>query len=99
MKEPRAKRDVQQELSKLAERADFKAILQEEVERRNLVFTDVQDCVAGIYGVVSKHPHGSTATIWLNENVFTPRELVVLISFFRLQDKWGHALKWACCAR
>ena len=47
-----------------------------------------------LYHEVSKHVHGNTGLIALDEKQFTPGELVVLISFFRLRDEWGNALEW-----
>jgi len=60
--------------------------LQQEVK---LVLGDVQNFVDKIYHEVSKHAHGNTSFITLNEGEFPGGELVVLISFFRLQSNRG----------
>jgi len=71
----------------LAERADFKAILQKEVAAHKLVYDDPWSCVKKIYHEVSKHAHENTEPIVLDRRYFTPNELVVLTAFFRVQEK------------
>ena len=85
---------VQKRLNLLAEKPGFKKIFTEEVEKRKLVPKDVNASLYGIYGQASKHAHGNHEPIMLREGDFTAGEIVVLISFFRLQEKWGNALKW-----
>jgi hypothetical protein len=85
---------VQKQLDHLAERADFKAILQKEVAAHKLVYDEAWSCVKNIYHEVSKHAHGNTEPILLDRRCFTPNELVVLTAFFRLQEKWSGALEW-----
>jgi len=85
---------VQSKLNALARTSEFQRILQQEVKDHKLVLQDVQKCVGTIYREVCKRPHGNTGFITLNEGEFTMGELVVLISFFRLQSKWANALDW-----
>jgi hypothetical protein len=90
----KAKAGVQQKLTMLARSSEFKGILQEEVDKRKLVPKDAWACVDKIYHEVSKHAHGNSEPIQLDKGMFTPNELVVLISFFRLQQNWQGALEW-----
>jgi hypothetical protein len=92
--ENKTKVGVQQKLNMLARRSHFNEILLEEVDKHKLVLKDVWACVDNIYHEVSKHAHGNREPIQLNMGMFTRNELVVLISFFRLQQKWSSALKW-----
>jgi hypothetical protein len=92
--ENKTKVGVQQKLNMLARRSDFNEILLEEVDKRKLVLKDVWACVDKIYHEVSKHAHGNREPIQLKVEEFTKNELVVLISFFRLQKKWSYALEW-----
>jgi hypothetical protein len=85
---------VQGKLDNLAELSEFKDILQDEVAKHKLVYLEAWRCVAKIYHEVSKHAHGNTEPILLERRYFTASELVVLISFFRLQEKWSSALEW-----
>ena len=80
---------VQSKLNALARTSEFQRILQQEVKDHKLVLQDVQKCVGTIYREVCKRPHGNTGFITLNEGEFTMGELVVLISFFRLQSNRG----------
>ena len=94
IKQAPANLGVQKTLDKLAEKPEFKAILLEEIDKRRVCMTDVQSCLHNIYHEASKRAHGNTSPIILNEAEFSDREMVVLISFFRLQDKWRNSLQW-----
>jgi hypothetical protein len=85
---------VQAKLDKLAKLSDFKDILQDEVAKHKLAYLEAWRCVDKIYHEASKHAHGNTEPILLERRYFTASELVVLISFFRLQEKWSGALEW-----
>jgi hypothetical protein len=92
--ENKKKVGVQQKLNMLAGRSEFTEILLKEVDKYKLVLNDVWACVDRIYHDVSKHARGNREPIQLNMGLFTRNELVVLISFFRLQQKWCSALEW-----
>jgi hypothetical protein len=85
---------ILQKLNGLAQRPDFKKILQAEVANRKLVLKDVEACVPNIYHEVSKHAHGNTGVIELNRDEYTVNELAALVSFFRLQKQWSNPLVW-----
>jgi len=85
---------VQRTLNKLAETTEFEDILLEEAGKRLLAMKDVKNCLNNIYPEVCMRAHGNDTLITLKEGEFSEGEMVVLIAFFRLQDKWGNSLQW-----
>ena len=85
--EGKKKVGVQEQLDNLAKRSDFNNILKNGVGKHKLVYADARRCVNKVYHGVSKHAHGNTEPIPLERRYYTASELVLLISFFRLQEK------------
>ena len=91
-KEGQKKLGIQEKLEDLAERSDFKNILQNEVDKQKLVYADAWRCVNKICRKASKHADRNNMPILLERCYFTVPELVELISFLRLQEKWSGRL-------
>jgi hypothetical protein len=85
---------VQKRLKQLARKSDFKAILKKQVDQHKLVLQDVQSCAGGIYGKLPQHPEQYSPPILLKEDDFRADELVALITFFRIQNKWAYPVPW-----
>lgn len=61
---------------------------------RGIRVADIFICVEHLYHEHSKHAHGNDTTITIRAKHYTPGEAAMLITFFKLQDKWNHALPW-----
>ncbi|RPA93208.1 hypothetical protein L873DRAFT_1816458 [Choiromyces venosus 120613-1] len=85
---------IQEGLHQLAQRLEFIAELQEEVNRRGLNREEILESVEHIYYEVRKHARGNDSTITVRHGVYSENECAALVSFLKLQSKWRYALQW-----
>ncbi|KAG0135083.1 hypothetical protein HOY82DRAFT_537017 [Tuber indicum] len=82
-------------LNELAQKTELQKILEQEVQERRLVYSNVDRCFPHLYHCVSKHARGNDGIIIIiREQDFSPNERAALIVLLKLQQDWTYPLEW-----
>ena len=79
---------------RLNEEPEFIKVLHEEVQARGLVLKDVKACAWNIYSRLLAPWCDRDEAIVISEMDFTAEEYAALITFMKVQRKWGYGLSW-----
>ncbi|KAG0135080.1 hypothetical protein HOY82DRAFT_537014 [Tuber indicum] len=90
---------TQKGLNELAQKTEFKEILDKEVQERHLVYSDVEQCFPHLYDHVSMNistnGYGNDCMIIVIRVLdFSPNERAALVALLKLQKNWYNPLGW-----